>query len=102
MRSTSSGANAPTAGATTVAIRPEKFNLSFQQPNVETNMVEGTMQAAAYLGDRSHYYVQIEGRDAPVAVAAQNAQRTMKAIDADQHEKVWLTWEEDSALLLNH
>ena len=42
----------------TVAIRPEKFNLTFQQPNVQTNVVEGTMQAAAYLGDRSHFIDQ--------------------------------------------
>lgn len=102
VRSSSSGANAPTAGTTTVAIRPEKFNLTFQQPNVDVNMVEGSIQAAAYLGDRSHYYIQVPGRDAPIAVAAQNAQRTMEAIDADKHDKVWLTWDEDSALLLNN
>ena len=63
-------------------------------------MVEGILQAAAYLGDRSHYYVKINGREAPVAVASQNAQRQMQAVDADKHEKVWLTWDEDSALLL--
>ena len=100
VHSTASGAEAPTSGKITVALRPEKFNISFQQPNVQTNVVEGILQAAAYLGDRSHYYVKINGREAPVAVASQNAQRQMQAVDADKHEKVWLTWDEDSALLL--
>ena len=100
VHSTASGAEAPTSGKITVALRPEKFNISFQQPNVHTNVVEGVLQAAAYLGDRSHYYVKINGREAPVAVASQNAQRQMQAVDADKHEKVWLTWDEDSALLL--
>ena len=100
VHSAGSGNGAPASGAVTVAIRPEKFNLTFQQPNAPTNVVEGTMQAAAYLGDRSHYYVHVPGRDAPIAVAAQNAQRTLSAVDADSHDRVWLTWEEESALLL--
>ncbi|MBC6440128.1 MAG: ABC transporter ATP-binding protein [Rhodospirillales bacterium] len=90
----------PSSGQVTVAIRPEKFNLTFRQPNVPTNVVEGTMQATAYLGDRSHYYVHVDGRDAPIAVAAQNAQRQLSAVDADRQDKVWLTWDDDSALLL--
>ncbi|MBT6205999.1 MAG: ABC transporter ATP-binding protein [Rhodospirillaceae bacterium] len=100
VHSTAGGAAAPTSGDITVAIRPEKFNLSFQQPNADRNVVEGVIQAAAYLGDRSHYYVQVEGRDAPIAVAAQNAERQMQAITSESHEKVWLTWEQDFALLL--
>jgi len=98
----SASSDAPSSGEITVAIRPEKFNLTFDQPNVQTNVVEGTMQAAAYLGDRSHYYVNVEGRVAPVAVSAQNAQRQMQAVESSEHQKVWLTWEEDSALLLSH
>jgi len=101
VHSSSSGTSAPQSGSTTVAIRPEKFNLSFQQPNTQTNMVKGVIQAAAYLGDRSHYYVQVEGRGDPIAVAAQNAQRQLTAVEADNHDTVWLTWEEDSALLLS-
>ncbi|MBN35719.1 MAG: Fe3+/spermidine/putrescine ABC transporter ATP-binding protein [Rhodospirillaceae bacterium] len=101
VHASASNDSVPESGSITVAVRPEKFNLSFQQPNVQSNVAEGTMQAAAYLGDRSHYYVQVEGRDAPVAVAAQNAQRQMETVNADEHAKVWLTWEEDSALLLS-
>ncbi len=101
VHSSSAGKDAPESGSTTVAIRPEKFNLSFRQPNVQTNMVEGIIQAAAYLGDRSHYYVQVEGRESLIAVAAQNAERQLQAVESDNHDKVWLTWEEDATLLLN-
>ena len=101
VHSTASGADAPESGEITVAIRPEKFNLTFRQPNVRTNVVEGSMQATAYLGDRSHYYVHVAGREAPIAVASQNAQRLLDAVDADRHDKVWLTCEEESALLLS-
>ena len=99
VHSTAAGDDAPESGPITVAIRPEKFSLTFQQPESATNMVTGFMQAAAYLGDRSHYYVTVEGREAPIAVAAQNAQRQL-AVVGEHHEKVWLTWQNDSALLL--
>ena len=95
------GAARPEAGPITVAVRPEKFALSFRRPDIRTNVVEGAMQAAAYLGDRSHYYVRVAGREAPIAVAAQNAQRLLRAVDADGHDKVWLTWNEDAVLLLD-
>jgi len=99
--STANGAQAPTSGSITVAIRPEKFNLTFRKPNVQQNVVEGQLQAAAYLGDRSHYYVKVAGRDVPVAVASQNAQRQLQSVEDDKHEQVWLTWDEDAVLLLD-
>jgi len=101
VHSSASNEDTGSSGSTTVAIRPEKFNISFQQPNVQTNVCEGVLQAAAYLGDRSHYYVKVKGREAPVAVASQNAQRQMQAVEADNQQKVWLTWDENSVLLLS-
>ena len=100
VRSTASGTDAPESGPITVAIRPEKFNLTFRKPEAAGNLVTGFMQAAAYLGDRSHYYVTVEGRETPIAVAAQNAQRQLTVV-GEHHEKVWLTWHDDSALLLS-
>ena len=100
VRSQAQGSEAPASGQVTVAIRPEKFNLSFEPLPATSNVVEGKMQAAAYLGDRSHYYVRVEGCETPIAVAAQNAERRLDTVDADRHERVWLSWTEDSALLL--
>ena len=54
-----------------VAIRPEKLTLAFEAPGLSVNVVEGRMGSSSYLGDRSHVYVHIPGRDEPVAVAAQ-------------------------------
>ncbi len=100
VRATVNGANYPANGAAiTVAIRPEKINLSFSQPNVDHNFVQGRMSAAAYLGDRSHFYVSILGREAPVAVASQNVDKASES--AKPNQAVWLNWRDDSVVLLN-
>jgi spermidine/putrescine ABC transporter ATP-binding subunit len=83
----------------TVAIRPEKIALSNEKPNVGHNVVEGKLGPSAYLGDRSHFYVEVPGLPRPVAVAAQNAERASGASRADQ--RVWLTWREESVVLLD-
>jgi spermidine/putrescine transport system ATP-binding protein len=83
-----------------VAIRPEKLQLTFEAPGAGDNVVQGRMGPAAYLGDRSHLYVYLPGREEPVAVAMQNAGRSAVGIDqADQ--PVWLTWAEDAFVLLS-
>jgi spermidine/putrescine ABC transporter ATP-binding subunit len=99
VRAMANGAARPSVGsAITVAIRPEKIQLSLSQPNVGHNLVQGKMSAAAYLGDRSHFYVSIAGRDAPVAVASQNVDKASEAAKANQ--AVWLSWRDDSVVLL--
>jgi spermidine/putrescine ABC transporter ATP-binding subunit len=82
-----------------VAIRPEKLRLTFEAPDDSVNVVQGRMGPAAYLGDRSHLYVYLTGRDEPVVVAMQNAGRSAVGIDqADQ--PVWLSWDEEAIVLL--
>ncbi|MSP82652.1 MAG: ABC transporter ATP-binding protein [Alphaproteobacteria bacterium] len=85
--------------AITVAIRPEKINLSNEQPNVGHNVVEGKLGPSTYLGDRSYFYVNVVGLAKPIAVASQNADRATGQHRADQ--KVWLTWREESVVLLD-
>jgi len=100
VRARANGAVRPAPGApVTVALRPEKINLSTSRPNVEHNFVEGRMSAAAYLGDRSHYYIRIQGRAEPVAVAAQNLEASSDLGKPDQ--AVWLSWRDDSIVLLD-
>ena len=89
-----------TAGSQLVAaIRPEKLHLSFAQPANGGQAVQGEVGAAAYLGDRSHYYVRLPGCDKPIAVAAQNMDRAH-----DTHgttaRAVWLSWADDAFILL--
>ncbi len=82
-----------------VAIRPEKLRLTFEAPGESVNVVQGRMGPAAYLGDRSHLYVYLTGRDEPVAVAMQNAGRSAVGIDQID-QPVWLSWDEDAIVLL--
>ena len=57
------------------------------------------MGPSAYLGDRSHLYVYLPGREEPVSVAQQNLERaTSQQAQADQ--PVWLNWAEDAVVLL--
>ena len=92
---------APVAGQQVqVAIRPEKLALTENEPLEVPNRLAGRLDNAAYLGERSHFYVRLEGREQPVAVSAQNARRLMNGI-GDQQRPVWLCWPNDSVILLS-
>ncbi len=81
-----------------VAVRPEKLHVSAEK-NGRDYALEGEIRNAAYLGDRSHYYVHVPGSDTPIAVSAQNADNTLS--DRLQREtKVWLSWSEDAMVVL--
>ncbi len=91
---------APAAGAdVVVAIRPEKMKLHFEAPGEGANIVEGRMGPAAYLGDRSHFYVYLPGREQPVAVAMQNMERSAAGLGASD-QPVWLSFSGEAVVLL--
>ncbi|MDH3474605.1 MAG: TOBE domain-containing protein [Rhodospirillales bacterium] len=83
-----------------VAIRPEKLSLSKDRPANGRSAVEGVIKTAAYLGDRSHFYVSVAGCDKPVAVAAQEVQVSVGQ-SLDQDSPVWLSWDDDAVVLLS-
>jgi spermidine/putrescine ABC transporter ATP-binding subunit len=88
------------AGAhVTVAVRPEKVQLEWQTPAGGRNAIAGQVGAEAYFGDRSHYYVEVPGLNQRVAVAMQNAQRSLDNTES-RGRQVWLTWAIESAVLL--
>ena len=93
-----SGDNLKVGEKITAAIRPEKLSLMGQKPSGGA-FVEGSIKAAAYLGDRSHYQVFVKGRDEPVSVAAQNVERAM-AGGFDPAKPVYITWDPKSLILL--
>jgi len=81
------------------AIRPEKITISSEKPT-DGNAVEGIMDATAFLGDRNHFYVRINGVEKPVAVSAQNLDETQ--IFGENHQgPIWLSWSDDAIVLLN-
>ena len=82
-----------------VAIRPEKLELHLAVPSDRANVVEGRMGSAAYLGDRSHFHVELPGHKEPVAVAVQNTEAPMAADPAAINQPIWLSFN-DQALVL--
>ena len=87
-------------GQVVVAIRPEKLELHLAAPSDRANVVEGRMGSAAYLGDRSHFHVQLSGREEPVAVAVQNTEAPLAADPAAINQPVWLSFNDESVVLL--
>jgi len=81
-----------------VAVRPEKLMLSPERSDTCAG-VQGTMTAATYLGDRSHFYVSVEGREKALAVSAQGASAA-SAQFMDRGSPVWVSWTDDSLILL--
>ncbi len=81
------------------AIRPGKITISSAKPT-DGNAVEGIMDATAFLGDRNHFYVRINGVENPVAVSAQNLDET-QIFGEDHQGPIWLSWS-DAAIVLLH
>ncbi|OUS33615.1 Fe3+/spermidine/putrescine ABC transporter ATP-binding protein [Rhodobacterales bacterium 56_14_T64] len=82
-----------------VAIRPEKLTLS-SDGHGGSNTVKGRLDNAAYLGERSHYYVSVDGVPQPVAVSAQNRQRANG--NAESQRPVWLSWDDNAFVVLGN
>ena len=87
---------APAGGDVLIALRPEKIRLS-----VETvpNGVKGTVTAAAYLGERSHYNIAVAGLDEPVSVAGQNSEKSVSR-GHTPGDTVYLSWAQDALVVL--
>jgi spermidine/putrescine ABC transporter ATP-binding subunit len=86
-------------GRVTLAVRPEKLTIGETAPNGGVNAVRGVMGAEAYLGDRRHFYVDVPGLSARLAVAAQNIARSSDARIGGGRE-VWVSWPVESGVLL--
>jgi len=82
-----------------VAIRPEMLVLSRERGPDGGNAVQGVVKTAAYLGDRSHFYVSVDGTDKPFAVAAPEGLTSLtQSLDAGT--TVWLTWPDEAPIVL--
>lgn len=84
--------------AVQVAIRPEKLRLTETQDSGRGHSITGQLHNAAYLGERSHFYVKVDGADHPVAVSSQNIEGTGTGFDGPR--PVWLSWHPDAAVVL--
>jgi putrescine transport system ATP-binding protein len=82
-----------------LAVRPEKIRLS-KEPAAgpRVNQIKGTVWELGYLGNRSTYRIKTGGGKI-VTVFAQNARRTSEW-SIDWSDEVYLSWNADSAVLL--
>ena len=83
----------PQAAGTQVllAVRPEKIVLSSEG-------VKGTVAASAYLGERNHINVMVEGLKEPISVAQQNQGRD--GVHHDTGDVVHISWAPEAMVVL--
>lgn len=88
----------PDGAPVQVALRPEKFALSADRPDSEI-AIAGSLDTSAYLGERSHFYIRIDGKEAPVAVSTPNSARA--GLDKPSGASMWLSFDPASIVVLD-
>ncbi len=81
-----------------LALRPEQVHLTHERTE-EVNTVKGKLSTSAYFGDRSHYYVSVEGIDKPIEASGQDSKLSSDH-NFDRGSEVWLSWNENSLFVL--
>ena len=81
-----------------MAIRPEKITIAAGEAPTGPNRIAGRVASVSYLGDRSHYFVSVDGLAEPVAVYLSNL--AGGTIRASAGTAVMLSWDEANALVL--
>ncbi|MEM6375027.1 MAG: ABC transporter ATP-binding protein, partial [Pseudomonadota bacterium] len=89
----------PDGAPVQVALRPEKFVISDAQPSGDL-AVEGRLANTAYLGERSHYYISVHGKEDPIAVSSTNFAK-MSGGSSRDNVPVWLSWSPESVVILD-
>jgi len=81
-----------------IAVRPEKLALSIDRPSGESFSVPGTIDDLGYFGNLSLYRVRLDnGRI--VQASQQNRRRSLRRF-VEWEDRVWVTWEPASAIVL--
>ncbi len=93
----SHGISAPPAASVWAAVRPEKIFMSTTAPAGTDNIVRGSVQDIAYLGDLSIYLVRLPTGKV-VRVTRPNTTRHSEAITWDQ--QVYLSWDPTSPVVV--
>jgi len=87
---------APPGSRVLIALRPEKIALS---AGAVPGAIVGSVAAAAYLGERSHYTINVPGRAEPVSVSGQNAEKIVTRGHAPG-DTVYLSWAPEAVVVL--
>ena len=81
------------------AIRPEKMILSRDAPAYELNRARGVIKEIAYMGDLSIYLVQLDSGKT-VRITQPNRYRHAPEDQLTWDDRVWISWEESSSVIV--
>jgi putrescine transport system ATP-binding protein len=91
------GVSSPPDAKLSVAIRPEKIQLSRERPEQRDNVLSGVITGIAYLGDATRYLVRLP-TGLVLRVTAPNVFRRDERFEHD--ETVWLHWHASAAVVV--
>ena len=81
-----------------VAVRPEKTSISRERPDVDSNWSRGVIDDIAYLGAHSVYYVKLPSGK---VVQSNMTNTSRRGGQPAWNEEVYVSWEPNSAVVLN-
>ncbi|MEZ5560023.1 MAG: ABC transporter ATP-binding protein [Pseudomonadales bacterium] len=81
-----------------VAIRPEKLRLDRAAPDAEHGYAHGRIEEITYLGAHSTYHVRTSGGQVLQVTAPMSSRRPGENFTWE--DKVWVSWSDDSPVLL--
>ena len=80
------------------AIRPEKIAISKEEPALNYNKVQGTIEEIAYFGSHSVYHVRL-ANGSKVLCNFVNLKR-WASDDFTWNDVVWLSWKDNAGVVL--
>jgi spermidine/putrescine transport system ATP-binding protein len=83
-----------------LSLRPEKFNISREQPDAlpNRNVVQGTVEDIIYLGSHTKYWVRVE--DYRLGIHHQHSRYLLDTRPITWNEKVWISWFADDSYMM--
>jgi putrescine transport system ATP-binding protein len=92
------GISSAPGAAVWAAIRPEKIEMSRQEPSSKENRAKGVVRDIAYMGDLSVYLVQIDSGKMVQVTLPNTVRQINRRLSWD--ETVWLSWDASSPVIL--
>ena len=90
----------PIGGAVLVGLRPEKIDLSHDEPSSDINKVGGEIWDIGYLGDVTMVQVMVGGEGGRLMKVALANRTRRTARPFAWEDKVWLSWDIEAGLVL--
>jgi putrescine transport system ATP-binding protein len=92
------GISSAPGAAVWAAIRPEKIEISRQEPSAKENRAKGVVREIAYMGDLSIFLVQIDSGKMVQVTLPNTVRQINRRLSWD--ETVWLSWDASSPVIL--